>query len=93
VWHPILTVSHLERICFCSVAAPPEDKSKASTPTTTDQPVELSTAIEMVVSAGKIFSEDNLPPALPTPFKKWVPQRAPDAPHAPHSYFPMSLYK
>ncbi|KAF8274429.1 hypothetical protein EI94DRAFT_1768678 [Lactarius quietus] len=27
-------------------------------------------------------------PTPPTPFKRWIPERAPDAPHDPNAYFP-----
>jgi len=35
----------------------------------------------------------SLPPTPPTPFKRWIPERAPDAPHDPNAYFPMILVK
>ncbi|KAI0066111.1 21 kDa subunit of NADH dehydrogenase [Artomyces pyxidatus] len=73
-----------------AVAAP--DASSSSVPATA-QSLDLTEAISTITTARKAFSERQLPPAPPTPFKRWVPQRAEDAPHDPHSYFPMVLVK
>ncbi|EIN11982.1 NADH dehydrogenase 21 kDa subunit [Punctularia strigosozonata HHB-11173 SS5] len=54
---------------------------------------DLAETITSLASTRKVFSKSNLPPTLPTPFKKWVPQEAENAPHDPHSYFPMILVK
>ncbi|KAJ6593890.1 NUZM, NADH-ubiquinone oxidoreductase 21.3 kDa subunit [Mycena capillaripes] len=74
-----------------SVAAPTEDKKDV--PADAPQPVDLSVAISSITSAGKVYTTAKLPPTLPTSRKRWVPQLAPNAPHDPHGYFPMLLYK
>ena len=74
------------------VAAPVEGE-KADVPAPAKEPQDLSAAIATITSAKKIFTESNLPPTPPIPFKRWIPERAPDAPHDPHSYFPMILVK
>ncbi|KAJ7178531.1 NUZM, NADH-ubiquinone oxidoreductase 21.3 kDa subunit [Mycena crocata] len=74
-----------------SVAAPTEDKKDV--PAGAPQPVDLSVAISSITQNRKVYTAANLPPTLPTAGKRWIPQLAPDAPHAPHSYFPMLLYK
>ncbi|KAA1471665.1 NUZM, NADH-ubiquinone oxidoreductase 21.3 kDa subunit [Dentipellis sp. KUC8613] len=81
-----------------AVAAPSEGEKaegdKASVPAAAPTPsVDLTEAINTVLAARPTFSETNIPPALPTAFKKWVPERAPDAPHDPNAYFPMLLVK
>ncbi|PAV18985.1 NADH-ubiquinone oxidoreductase kDa subunit [Pyrrhoderma noxium] len=45
----------------------------ASVPVTKVAPVDLTAAIATITSTGKLFSEANLPPSLPTPFKRWKP--------------------
>jgi len=55
--------------------------------------VDLTAAIATITSAKKAYSESKLPPAPPSSFKRWRPERAPDAPHDPHAYFPMTLVK
>ena len=74
------------------VAAPsgPED---ASVPSAHVQQLSLSDAIGTINTARKAYSASALPPTPPTPFKRWVPERAPDAPHDPNAYFPMILVK
>jgi hypothetical protein len=57
------------------------------------EPVDLAVAISEIAKTKAIFSESKLPPSLPTPHKRWVPQLAEAPPHDPDSYFPMSLYK
>ncbi|KAJ7497287.1 NUZM, NADH-ubiquinone oxidoreductase 21.3 kDa subunit [Mycena latifolia] len=74
-----------------SVAAPTEDKQDV--PAEAPKPVDLSVAISSVTERQKVYTMAKLPPTLPTPRKRWVPQLAPDAPHDPHGYFPMLLYK
>jgi hypothetical protein len=56
-------------------------------------PVELTEAIASITTAQKVYSESKLPPTLPVPHKRWVPEPAPDVPHDQHAYFPMSMYK
>lgn len=75
-----------------SVAAPAEG-DQAAVPAAPKEPVDLTAAIATVASAAKAYSEANLPPTLPTAYKRWVPETAPDAPHDPDSYFPMKLVK
>lgn len=55
--------------------------------------VDLTAAIATITSAKKAYSESKLPPTPPSSFKRWRPERAPDAPHDPHAYFPMLLVK
>ncbi|KAG5342970.1 NADH-ubiquinone oxidoreductase 21.3 kDa subunit [Termitomyces sp. T112] len=73
------------------VTAPGEAKSDV--PVASKAIVDLSEAIASITTAQKVYSESRLPPSLPVPHKRWIPERAPDAPHDPHSYFPMQLYK
>ncbi|KAJ7647344.1 21 kDa subunit of NADH dehydrogenase [Roridomyces roridus] len=74
-----------------SVAAPSEDKKDV--PADAPQPVDLSVAISSITQKQKVYSLAKLPPTLPIPRKRWVPELAPNAPHDPHGYFPMLLYK
>ncbi|KAH9992577.1 NADH dehydrogenase 21 kDa subunit [Russula vinacea] len=69
------------------LAAPPDPTSSviAATPS---QQLGLSEAIGAIGAARKAYSTSSLPPTPPTPFKRWVPERAPDAPHDPNAYFP-----
>ena len=53
--------------------------------------VPLTQAISTIASRGKIFTESNLPPKLPTSYPRWNPAYSEDAPHDPNSYFPMKL--
>ncbi|KAL0574953.1 hypothetical protein V5O48_006998 [Marasmius crinis-equi] len=78
-----------------AVAAPAEGQGEggAGAVAKPREVVDLSEAIATITSSAKVFSESKLPPSLPTPYKRWAPERAPDAPHAPHSYFPMLMYK
>ncbi|KAJ7725831.1 NUZM, NADH-ubiquinone oxidoreductase 21.3 kDa subunit [Mycena maculata] len=77
-----------------SVAAPDEiAEVKKGVPADAPQPVDLSVAISSITQKQKVYSLAKLPPTLPTSRKRWVPQLAPDAPHDPHGYFPMVLYK
>ncbi|EIM81167.1 NADH dehydrogenase subunit [Stereum hirsutum FP-91666 SS1] len=74
--------------------APSETKEgDASVPATAPKPVELTEAIATISSAAKAYSASKLPPSLPTPNKRWIPELAPDAPHDPNAYFPMILVK
>ncbi|KDR75920.1 hypothetical protein GALMADRAFT_97951 [Galerina marginata CBS 339.88] len=77
---------------FTSVAAPSE-AGEASVPATKPKLLDLSEAIAAITSTAKVYSESKLPPALPVPHKRWVPQLAPPAPHDPNAYFPMLLYR
>uniref|UniRef100_A0A0W0F5I8 Putative NUZM NADH-ubiquinone oxidoreductase n=1 Tax=Moniliophthora roreri TaxID=221103 RepID=A0A0W0F5I8_MONRR len=73
-----------------SVAAPQEEgKGIAQRP----EPVDLTQAISTITASTKVYTESQLPPSLPTPHKRWIPERSLDAPHDPHSYFPMTLWK
>ncbi|KAK7692634.1 hypothetical protein QCA50_004267 [Cerrena zonata] len=84
-----LLIAHAEAP---AVAAPVEGE-KADVLATAKEPQDLTAAIATITSAKKAFSESHLPPKPPIPFKRWIPERAPDAPHDPHSYFPMILVK
>lgn len=75
-----------------SVAAPKEGEV-AQVPAKAPDSVDLTQAIVTVTSISPLYSEGKLPPKVPTPFKRWRPERAPDAPHDPNAYFPMLLYK
>ncbi|KAJ6625666.1 21 kDa subunit of NADH dehydrogenase [Mycena sp. CBHHK59/15] len=81
----------IEHAAAQSVAAPAADKKDV--PASAPKPVDLSVAIASITQKQKVYSTSNLPPTLPVPWKRWVPQLAPDAPHDPHGYFPMLLYK
>ncbi|KAG6917826.1 hypothetical protein DXG01_000886 [Tephrocybe rancida] len=74
-----------------TIAAPTEAKPDALA--TTKAPLDLTEAIASITTAQKVYSESKLPPSLPVPHKRWIPKRAPDAPHDPHAYFPMHMYK
>lgn len=74
-----------------SIAGP--EGENASVPATSQEPLELTAAIAKVNAGKQIFSESNLPPKLPTAFKRWIPERAPEVPHDPNAYFPMVLFK
>lgn len=78
-----------------SISAPPDSKGEDSSPVPVAprEVLELSAAISTITSAQKVYTESKLPPTPPTPFKRWVPELAPDAPHDPNAYFPMVLYK
>jgi hypothetical protein len=70
-----------------AIAAPQD--TQAPVPVT-----ELSSAIANIASEGTtVFSETNLPPSFPQPFKRWNAERSPDAPHDSTAYWPVSLYK
>jgi hypothetical protein len=57
------------------------------------QPIDLSEAVTAITQSAKVYTESRLPPSLPISHKSWVPQLSPAAPHEPHSYYPMSLYR
>jgi hypothetical protein len=77
-----------------SIPAPSEgDKSSPPVEAIKRESVGLVTAIEEVTSANNVFSTAKLPPRLPSSFRRWTPELAPDAPHDPNAYFPMVLYK
>jgi len=79
--------SHLRRL-----AAPPSSDA-TSVPATPPQQLDLTEAVGVISAARKGYSGSSLPPTPPTPFKRWIPERAPDAPHDPNAYFPMILVK
>ncbi|KAH8828456.1 21 kDa subunit of NADH dehydrogenase [Flagelloscypha sp. PMI_526] len=56
-----------------------------------DTPTDLVSAITLATQGSAIYGTARLPPVLPTAYKKWVPVRSEDPPHAPHSDFPMFL--
>ena len=74
-----------------SIPAPGEVKSAVPAPSQAS--LDLTDAIASITSSQKVYTESKLPPALPTPYKRWNPERAPDPPHDPHAYFPMELYR
>lgn len=82
---------------FPSVTAPAEGQqaadAKPSVPVKQSTALELTAAIAAITSSKKVYSESKLPPTLPTSYKRWKPEWAPDAPHDPHAYFPMKLVK
>ncbi|KIJ67721.1 hypothetical protein HYDPIDRAFT_173518 [Hydnomerulius pinastri MD-312] len=65
----------------------------AEVPAKAPEVMDLAGAITTITSATQVYSTAKLPPKVPTPFKKWKPELAPDAPHDPNAYFPMLLYK
>ena len=75
-----------------SVAAPKEGEV-TQLPAKAPDAMDLTQAIITVTSISPLYTEAKLPPKVPTPFKRWRPERAPDAPHDPNAYFPMLLYK
>lgn len=94
IFNSLLSYSH---IISHRIPAPSEskeaEKSSAPVEASKSEPVDLTTAITEVTSANKVYSAAKLPPRLPSPFKRWHPELAPDAPHDPNAYFPMVLYK
>ena len=78
-----------------SVAAPTtEGESDKKEVVPAPEPVDLTAAISTITQeAGKVFSESKLPPNFPTSFKRWKAEVVENAPHDPHSYFPMLLVK
>lgn len=62
-------------------------------PAQAPEPTELAEAIATITSSNKVYSEAKLPPALPTAYRRWKPERAEDPPHDRTSYFPMLLFK
>ncbi|KAI0051897.1 21 kDa subunit of NADH dehydrogenase [Auriscalpium vulgare] len=90
VTQPELSTLMIQHSGSPSVAAPGADSTTVPAAAKT---VDLTEAIATITSASKAYSERQLPPTPPTPFKRWVPERAEDAPHDPHAYFPMHLYK
>ncbi|KIK97117.1 hypothetical protein PAXRUDRAFT_825289 [Paxillus rubicundulus Ve08.2h10] len=75
--------------------APPSENEAAPVPANAPEvmDLDLAGAIATITSVTQVYSETKLPPKVTTPFKKWRPERAPDAPHDPNAYFPMLLYK
>ena len=76
-----------------SISSPADATDKSSVPATEIKDIPLAEAIATVTGETQVYTAAKLPPALPTPFKRWVPTLSPDAPHDPHTYFPMSLYR
>lgn len=76
----------------CSSVAAPTEEGKSDVPSKAPEPTTLSQAIATITGTTKVYSEDKLPPVIPTPFQRWQPKRSADAPHDPYSYFPMALY-
>lgn len=72
-----------------ALAAPAAEGEVASSVPVVATSRELSSVLGRV----NVQFTDGLPPALPTSFKRWKPEAAPDAPHDPHSYFPMALIR
>lgn len=83
----------------CSVSAPAEGlmpQPASETPPVPAErhgPIDLTVAIQTIANARQAYSQSNLPPTPPISYKRWKPENAPDAPHDPHAYFPMSLVK
>ncbi|KAI6026192.1 NUZM, NADH-ubiquinone oxidoreductase 21.3 kDa subunit [Pisolithus microcarpus] len=78
-----------------TIPAPSEssDTEKVELRSSKQETTDLAQAIATVTSQTEVYSKATLPPSIPTAFKKWRPELAPDAPHDPDSYFPMLLYK
>lgn len=62
-------------------------------PATKEKGLDLSEAIATITSQTQVYTASKLPPAVPIPHNRWVPQQSPNAPHDEHSYFPMVLYQ
>ena len=75
------------------MAAPNAENKQATTPVAPTQVPELTDAIATIYTEKPMYTEGSFPPSLPSAFKKWKPQAAPNAPHDPNSYFPMTLVK
>ncbi|KAF9244884.1 21 kDa subunit of NADH dehydrogenase [Melanogaster broomeanus] len=75
-----------------AIVAPKEGEA-APVPAKAPEVTDLADTIATITSTTQIYSETKLPPKVTTAFKKWRPERAPDAPHDPNAYFPMLLYK
>ncbi|KAJ8076419.1 hypothetical protein PM082_000842 [Marasmius tenuissimus] len=77
-----------------AVAVPAaEGEAQAGAVAQPREAMDLSAAITTITSSAKVFSDSKLPPSLPSPYKRWAPERSADAPHDPNAYFPMLLYK
>ncbi|KAF8200843.1 NUZM, NADH-ubiquinone oxidoreductase 21.3 kDa subunit [Pholiota molesta] len=83
----------IEHSAAKSVAAPSDSADKSGVPAVENKTLDLAAAIASITSKEQVYSDSRLPPALPTPYKRWVPKLSPPAPHEPYSYFPMSLYR
>ena len=77
----------------CRSVAAPAEGDKASVPAQAPEPTDLSAAIATITSSNKVYTEAKLPPAIPTAYRRWKPERAEDAPHDRTAYFPMLLFK
>ncbi|KDQ57611.1 hypothetical protein JAAARDRAFT_58199 [Jaapia argillacea MUCL 33604] len=75
-----------------STITAPSEGQESSVPVVS-KGVDLASTITSITSTRKVFTEAKLPPGLPIPHKRWIPQETENAPHDPHSYFPMSLVK
>ncbi|KAF7428130.1 hypothetical protein PC9H_007349 [Pleurotus ostreatus] len=75
-----------------SVAAPAAEGKETAVSAVPKEVPDLSAAIATVTSANKVYTESKLPPAIPTSYKRWIPKRAPDAPHDPSAFFPLKQY-
>ncbi|THV05066.1 NUZM, NADH-ubiquinone oxidoreductase 21.3 kDa subunit [Dendrothele bispora CBS 962.96] len=87
-----LLIEHSQGTPIAAPAA--EGQAEGSTAVSTaPKSLDLTAAISEITSSTKVYTESKLPPKIPIAFANWVPERSPDAPHDPHSYFPMRLYK
>ncbi|PPR07381.1 hypothetical protein CVT26_013697 [Gymnopilus dilepis] len=93
ITQPALSTLLIEHSAPQAVSAPSTGTDQASVPAEQPKSVDLTQAIASITSAAKVYSESKLPPALPTPHKRWQPQLSPPPPHDEHSYFPMLLYR
>ncbi|KAL4074050.1 hypothetical protein V8B97DRAFT_1915072 [Scleroderma yunnanense] len=75
-----------------AITAPSEPEGADKVPTKRQDITDLAHAITTITAETRVYDESRLPPKIPTAFKRWRPERAPDAPHDPDSYFPMVLY-
>ena len=65
-----------------SIAAPQaEGEHEHKEVSVSNEPVDITTAISTITQAAQMYSESKLPPTIKTAFKRWRPERAPDAPH------------
>ncbi|KAF9531609.1 21 kDa subunit of NADH dehydrogenase [Crepidotus variabilis] len=75
-----------------AVAAPSEGAQKTEVPAV-KKSVDLSEAIASITANAQVYSETKLPPALPTPFKRWSPHLSPPPPQDHYFELPMVLYR
>jgi len=89
----VVSQSDLARFLLQAPEQPPKEGAEGAEnkPVPTRTP-DLIAAIDTLASK-KQFNNSALPPIPRTPFKRWVPETSPPAPHDPAAYFPMDLVR